>query len=103
MLCTQASEYDPTAKGWWRMHEEDLLRHWFGSFPPRWMVTPFPMPEPARMVRETLFQEVLDKLEVLKDLFGYEAVYFGIGCKAFPEAILPEPESEPQRDGQEQA
>jgi hypothetical protein len=72
------------------MDEEDQLRDWLGSFPPRRAVTPCPMPEPVRIARDTIFEEILDAIEVLKDLFGYEAVYFGIGCKAFPDAPSPD-------------
>jgi hypothetical protein len=73
------------------MDEAQLLRDWLASFPARWTVQPFPPPETLRdAYREALFHEILAELDLLKELFGYEAVYVGIGCKAFPEAI-PEP------------
>lgn len=34
-------------------------------------------------------KEVLYALEELKDLFGYEAVYFRVGIQAFPDAVNP--------------
>jgi hypothetical protein len=76
----------PLEEGPWMRDEEDQLRDWLASFPPRWAVTPGPMPASVQITRETLFEGVLDALDVLKAMFGYEAVYFGIGCKAFPEA-----------------
>jgi hypothetical protein len=67
--------------------DENQLHTWLSSFPPRWAVHPLPASEASPSAyREALFQVFLDELEILKELFGYEAVYFGIGCKAFPEA-----------------
>ena len=68
--------------------EEQELRDWLHSFPPRWPAIPASTAGAEREAyRKVLFQEVIYELERLKDLFGYEAVYFGIGCEVFPDAI----------------
>lgn len=67
---------------------EKLLRNWLQSFPPRWAVTELPEPGASREVfQAAIFKEMNYELELLKELFGYEAVYFGIGCESFPDAI----------------
>ena len=45
--------------------------------------------ENAEQRQARLFKDVLCELSLLIDEFGYEAVYFGVGCEAFPDAVDP--------------
>jgi hypothetical protein len=75
--------------------EVQALQAWLQRFPPRWAVQPWPaVGVLSETAREALFQEMIAALERLKDVFGYEAVYFGIGCTVFPEA--PQQRQEPE-------
>lgn len=48
------------------------------------------LPEETSEQRQArLFKDVLGELSLLIDEFGYEAVYFGVGCEAFPDAVDP--------------
>jgi hypothetical protein len=48
------------------------------------------LPEETSEQRQArLFKDVLVELSLLIDEFGYEAVYFGVGCEAFPDAVDP--------------
>jgi hypothetical protein len=48
---------------------------------------PYPESREARQARlfHSLKQDLLDAI----DEFGYEAVYFGVGCEVFPDAVNP--------------
>jgi hypothetical protein len=71
------------------------LQAWLQRFPPRWAVQPWPtVGAPSELSRDALFKDMIAALERLKDVFGYEAVYFGIGCVVFPEAPTSTQESE---------
>jgi hypothetical protein len=72
---------------------EEQVRHWLASYPQRQAIT---YPESASTLNETsearqarLFKGALYDLALLIDEFGYEAVYFGVGIQAFPDAIDP--------------
>ena len=45
--------------------------------------------ETSEQRQARLFKDVLYELSLLIDEFGYEAVYFGVGCEAFPDAVDP--------------
>lgn len=73
--------------------EERVLRRWLASFPLRRAVLPLPeIGAPLEAYQQPLFAKVTEDLELLKDLFGYEAVYYGIGCVVFPDAVDPRQE-----------
>ena len=48
--------------------------------------------EDKESLQKRIFHNLLYELELAKDAFGYEAVYFGVGCEAFPDAVNPWPE-----------
>jgi hypothetical protein len=62
--------------------EEENLRAWLRTYG-------FVSPEEREVMRVRLFKELISMLEEAIDLFGYEAVYFGVGCEVFPDAVDP--------------
>ena len=77
---------------------KDELRQWLAAYPHRLEVEMAPCgmrPGEATDARqERIFKGLLYDLSLAIDEFGYEAVYFGVGVHAFPEAV------DPWRDGQ---
>jgi hypothetical protein len=62
------------------MSEEEDLRAWlrtYGQMPP----------EPPSQAQ--VFKELIYLLEEAIERYGYEAVYFGVGCEVFPDAVDP--------------
>jgi hypothetical protein len=44
---------------------------------------------PLEEMQARVFHELITDLEQAKEVFGYEAVYFGVGCEVFPDAVDP--------------
>jgi hypothetical protein len=69
------------------------IKRWLASYPRVWGVeygSRGLLPEETSEQRQArLFKDVLVELSLLIDEFGYEAVYFGVGCEAFPDAVDP--------------
>ena len=45
-------------------------------------------PETERRMRAIFYCLIHDILDAIEE-FGYEAVYFGVGCEVFPDAVDP--------------
>lgn len=72
------------------MSKEDQLRRWLAAQPRRQDLCYAPIPGETPAERQArLFKGVLYELSMLIGEFGYEAVYFGVGCEAFPETVDP--------------
>jgi hypothetical protein len=76
-------------------HEEDgqTVQAWLAAFPHRAQIARQiydVMPgETVTMFRARIFKGLCYDLSLAIDVFGYEAVYFGVGCEVFPEAAGP--------------
>lgn len=66
---------------------ESQLRDWLASYPRRQDVTIRDETTAQRQAR--IFKGLLYDLQMAIDEFGYEVVYFGVGCEAFPDAVDP--------------
>jgi hypothetical protein len=69
------------------------IKRWLASYPRREDVDDsyrgLLHEETSEQRQARLFKDVLVELSLLIDEFGYEAVYFGVGCEAFPDAVDP--------------
>lgn len=66
---------------------------WLRSFPPRLDVDPshsaMVSGETVEARQARIFKGLCYDLSLAIDEFGYEAVYFGVGCEVFPDAVDP--------------
>ena len=64
------------------MSHEDELHAWLRTYG-------HVSPEQREAMQARVFKELIVLIEEAIDLFGYEAVYFGVGCEVFPDAVDP--------------
>jgi len=62
------------------MSHEDELRAWLRDYGQM---------SPGQPSQEQVFKELIYLIEEAIERYGYEAVYFGVGCEVFPDAVDP--------------
>lgn len=63
---------------------------WLQSYPPRTDISLLPGLDATPLEhQERIFKGLICDLQMAIDEFGYEAVYFGVGCEVFPDAVDP--------------
>jgi hypothetical protein len=71
--------------------DKEQIRHWLQSFPPRLEVEHtddnMVKGETQTTRQDRIFKSLIYDLSLAIDEFGYEAVYFGVGCEVFPNAV----------------
>jgi hypothetical protein len=79
-----------------RPRDHDLPT-WLASFPPQAAIhyaEPLRSGEPPEARQARLFKAAIYDLLLLMYEFGYEAVYFGVGCEVFPDAVASQGDDE---------
>lgn len=72
------------------LRQDQEMQAWLASYPRRTEVSFLPGYDSNPEARkERLFKEAIYDLELLKDEYGYDEVYLGVGCMVFPDAVNP--------------